>query len=91
MARAIQSAISTATSAHGLRRLPNARIGTIALCLFQIFTPLVKAIPVVQRAVRVLEDEDLPKDANDPTLWIYLGTAIALVLLGGIFAGLTIA
>jgi len=36
-------------------------------------------------------DEDLPKSSDDPDLWVYLGTAIALVLLGGAFAGLTIA
>ncbi|KAI9726826.1 MAG: hypothetical protein M1828_000682 [Chrysothrix sp. TS-e1954] len=35
--------------------------------------------------------EDAPKTAGDPQLWIYLGTAMALVLLGGAFAGLTIA
>ena len=29
--------------------------------------------------------------ADKPTLWIYLAVAIALVLLGGAFAGLTIA
>ena len=31
------------------------------------------------------------KSATDPQLWIYLAIAIALVLLGGAFAGLTIA
>lgn len=35
--------------------------------------------------------EDLPKSPDDPQLWVYLGVAIALVLLGGVFAGLTIA
>ena len=28
---------------------------------------------------------------DKPTLWIYLAVAVALVLLGGAFAGLTIA
>jgi metal transporter CNNM len=36
-------------------------------------------------------DEDLPKDSSDPSLWIYLSFAVALVLLGGVAAGLTIA
>ena len=31
------------------------------------------------------------KPTEDPSLWAYLGTAVALVLLGGAFAGLTIA
>ena len=35
--------------------------------------------------------EDAPKNPEDPNLWVYLGVAIALVLLGGAFAGLTIA
>jgi metal transporter CNNM len=34
---------------------------------------------------------DEPKPPDDPGLWFYLGTAVALVLLGGAFAGLTIA
>ncbi|RDL36976.1 CBS-domain-containing protein [Venustampulla echinocandica] len=36
-------------------------------------------------------DEDLPKAPDDPSLWAYLGVAAVLVLLGGAFAGLTIA
>ena len=35
--------------------------------------------------------EDVPKPVNDASLWLYLGVAAALVLLGGAFAGLTIA
>jgi metal transporter CNNM len=31
------------------------------------------------------------KPDDDPSKWAYLGTAVALVLLGGAFAGLTIA
>ncbi|KAI5254058.1 DUF21-domain-containing protein [Aureobasidium subglaciale] len=36
-------------------------------------------------------EEPEPKSPDDPQLWVYLGVAIALVLLGGVFAGLTIA
>lgn len=38
-------------------------------------------------------EHDAPdgKSPEDPTLWIYLSVAFALVVLGGIFAGLTIA
>lgn len=41
--------------------------------------------------IRITEDgeDELPPD--DAALWIYLTVAIGLVLLGGIFAGLTIA
>jgi metal transporter CNNM len=34
---------------------------------------------------------DAPKDVEDPSLWLYLSIAAVLVLLGGAFAGLTIA
>lgn len=37
------------------------------------------------------DDDDLPMDPDNPDLWIYLGIAVFLVLLGGAFAGLTIA
>jgi len=37
------------------------------------------------------DDDELPKSPDDPDLWIYLSVAVALVLLGGAFAGLTIA
>ncbi|KAF2837521.1 DUF21-domain-containing protein [Patellaria atrata CBS 101060] len=50
----------------------------------------VGASPLKYRSIHTSE-EDLPKDPDDPSLWIYLGVAGALVLLGGAFAGLTIA
>ncbi|RMZ75154.1 hypothetical protein DV737_g5432, partial [Chaetothyriales sp. CBS 132003] len=37
------------------------------------------------------EDEDGSNPSSDSSLWLYLGTAAVLVLLGGAFAGLTIA
>ncbi|KAH8597868.1 hypothetical protein B0O99DRAFT_617005 [Bisporella sp. PMI_857] len=37
------------------------------------------------------QHEDGPQDAKDASLWLYLGVAAILVLLGGAFAGLTIA
>lgn len=37
----------------------------------------------------VLEDEG--KSPDDASLWLYLAVAMTLVLLGGLFAGLTIA
>ncbi|KAF2223821.1 hypothetical protein BDZ85DRAFT_114772 [Elsinoe ampelina] len=48
------------------------------------------AAPILSRSVRSFE-EKAPKSPEDASLWAYLGTAIALVLLGGAFAGLTIA
>jgi metal transporter CNNM len=61
-------------------------LGPLLFALTSI--PLSYAAPLL----RANEDDDVePKPAADPSLWIYLGTAVALVLLGGVFAGLTIA
>lgn len=54
--------------------------------------PVIRAIPVSLNPFHVLaEDSEPPMSPHKPTLWIYLAVAIALVLLGGAFAGLTIA
>lgn len=52
---------------------------------------MVKALPLggIVTALGGAEPEPLP--ADDASLWLYLGIAIALVLAGGVFAGLTIA
>lgn len=53
--------------------------------------PVVRAIPVhISQYLHGLDEVD-PKPAEDPSLWLYLSFAGALVLLGGAFAGLTIA
>lgn len=55
--------------------------------------PFSYAAPLITRgldSVRPSEEAD-PKSPQDPDLWVYLGIATALVLLGGAFAGLTIA
>ena len=54
--------------------------------------PLLGAAPTRRwPVVPFAEDDDDPMSPDKPTLWIYLAIAIALVLLGGAFAGLTIA
>ena len=61
--------------------------------LFSAQLPLLGASPISKAfspTFRTFE-EDTPKDAQDPTLWVYLSVALVLVLLGGAFAGLTIA
>lgn len=50
--------------------------------------PLLRAL-ALPLSSKITEEEGAPPD--DPKLWIYLSIALALVLLGGIFAGLTIA
>ena len=66
--------------------MPVLRLMFVALCKI----PGLLAAPVEMGLVTVLEEE-LPMPPNNPTLWIYLSVAIGLVLLGGAFAGLTIA
>lgn len=48
------------------------------------------AAPLHHIPVATLEG-NVNRTSSDASLWINLGVAIALVLLGGIFAGLTIA
>ena len=61
----------------------------IALTLGQ--SALVQAAPFHASTLLFSTEKDNPKDAQDPSLWLYLTTAAVLVLLGGAFAGLTIA
>lgn len=52
--------------------------------------PLIRAAPLrFLPATMLLADEGLPP--KSPKLWIYMVVAMTLVLLGGAFAGLTIA
>ncbi|KAF1948535.1 DUF21-domain-containing protein [Byssothecium circinans] len=87
---AFRSPVGTARSPNGLFTPRQARLTSLLVYLFHSFVPVVKAFPLVKRVVHVLE-EDLPKSPDDASLWVYLGVAIALVLAGGVFAGLTIA
>ena len=51
----------------------------------------VAAAAPLKELLRIADDDDTPKDPDDPSLWLYMGIALILVLLGGAFAGLTIA
>ena len=54
--------------------------------------PLLGAAPLTGSPFKALgENEEPPISPDSPTLWIYLAVAVGLVLLGGAFAGLTIA
>ena len=62
------------------------------LTLISIQLPLAEALPVPWRLFTAMSaQEEEPMPSSSPTLWIYLVVAVALVLLGGAFAGLTIA
>ena len=47
--------------------------------------PLLQASPILHTAKKQ------GKSAKDPELWVYASVSLALVVLGGVFAGLTIA
>ena len=55
--------------------------------------PLIRGAPtkLLQTFVEGVQDEPEPLPADDASLWVYLSVAVGLVLLGGAFAGLTIA
>ena len=53
--------------------------------------PIVQAAPLFAREIFSKLEGPEPKDPDDPSLWIYLTVTAILVLLGGAFAGLTIA
>lgn len=68
----------------------------LVLGLSKIFVLAIAQIPLVRAApihastwLHTLKEEG--KEPEDPQLWLYLSVAAALVLLGGAFAGLTIA
>lgn len=61
------------------------------LVLGMMNLPLLHAAPTIFSPFRIKTQEDTPMPPRSPTLWIYLAVAMSLVLLGGAFAGLTIA
>jgi metal transporter CNNM len=80
---------------HSIQRRTGLAPQTAPSCLVKLlvigaYLPLLGAWPTRSRHVSIFTDE-LPVPADEPTLWIYLVVAIGLVLLGGAFAGLTIA
>lgn len=67
---------------------------TVLLLAKAVLLPLASAAPLSSlwpRSVSTFAEEPEPKSPDDPNLYVYLGVAIVLVLLGGAFAGLTIA
>ncbi|KAK8182240.1 hypothetical protein BC567DRAFT_219345 [Phyllosticta citribraziliensis] len=70
----------------------HAAVRPVALLLASLlFSAVGYAAPLKHHSSPVRLYEDEPKSSDDAELWVFLGTAVALVLLGGAFAGLTIA
>ncbi|KAI4950030.1 hypothetical protein J4E91_004686 [Alternaria rosae] len=83
-----------AMSAPRPRAAANGSMQTARLAfigLFHAFAPMVTALPMpFGDATFKTAGEEVPTD-NDGERWLLLGIAVALVLAGGVFAGLTIA
>ncbi|TVY48353.1 Protein MAM3 [Lachnellula cervina] len=82
--------------AHGTRPAALSRANVLVLGLMNL--PLLRALALPfaiasSSTVMIVArgEGEGGKDAEDASLWIYLGVAMVLVLLGGLFAGLTIA
>lgn len=78
--------------ANGALQYSSARLLLVGL----IHAALVCARPLANSVYLTKEHDhsdvpDEPRSPDDATLWIYLSVAVVLVLLGGAFAGLTIA
>jgi metal transporter CNNM len=84
------TAMASAMSAARSRSNGSSRIHVLLVYVFHALVPMVKAIPLPFGGfVSALHEEEHPK--ADASLVLYLAIAIALVLAGGVFAGLTIA
>ncbi|KAI6715202.1 hypothetical protein JHW43_002320 [Diplocarpon mali] len=77
-----------AAGQHGTRR---PAIHGVAKVLLLALAQISHASAAPLREFFGLAKEEPPKDADDPSMWLYLAVAAVLVLLGGAFAGLTIA
>lgn len=83
--------MTSSRSLGGLARSRPAILSIAKLLLFSLANlPFIRAAPLRYLPARLLE-QNAGMPASSATLWVYLGVAVALVLLGGAFAGLTIA
>jgi hypothetical protein len=85
------AAMSATTSTSYLAGRPMALAVAKLFFLALAQLPVVQAIPLHVSSILGTQKGPEPKEPDDPSLWLYLGVAAALVLLGGAFAGLTIA
>ena len=87
-----RSSISRTTNHNGYLSTRPAILGlakVLFLSIAQVST--VAAAPLVEIFKKDHEHNHDTPDADDVSLWLYLSVAAVLVLLGGAFAGLTIA
>ena len=67
----------------------------VILGLVKIFVLLFHQLPIAKAAPTPISplshSTEAPESPGEPGIWLYLSVAAALVLSGGVFAGLTIA
>lgn len=85
-----RSAYTALNAANGLGTVsPSTSLAVKLVLLLSTIVPTICAAPLFHSNPSILEHEE--PEAEDPAArWIYLITALILVLLGGAFAGLTI-
>ncbi len=82
---------SRATPHNGYTAARPAVLGMAKVLFLGLCQMSVAGAAPLKELLRIADDDDVPKDPDDPSLWLYMGVALVLVLLGGAFAGLTIA
>jgi metal transporter CNNM len=84
---------ATLASPHSFSGYASTRTAVLGLVkiLFLSLSQLSSASAAPLKRLLHVTEEEPPQDPDDPSLWIYFGTAVILVLLGGAFSGLTIA
>lgn len=83
------SKIALAAGQYGNARRP--AIHGVAKVLLLVLAQVAHASAAPLKELFGLKKEEPAGDAKDPSMWLYLAVAAVLVLLGGAFAGLTIA
>jgi metal transporter CNNM len=78
-------------SFNGYTAARPAVLGAGKLLLLGAAQVLGAAAAPAKRFLHIAEKHEEGKDPDDPSMWLFLGIAMILVLSGGAFAGLTIA
>lgn len=88
--RHVGSVSGARANSHAGAVLKPATLSILKLVVLLVQIPLSYAAPLIPRTILNARVHEAPAE-KDASLWAYLGVAAALVLLGGAFAGLTIA
>jgi metal transporter CNNM len=82
---------TTRPSSNGYTTGRTAVVGLAKVLFLGLSQASLAGAAPLKRLLHLNEHDDGHVDGDDPEMWVYLGIAVVLVLLGGVFAGLTIA